>query len=524
MTDEYDGSDAAFAGFVSGNLFAGAGSAITDQMGLGAKPIITYKVVESGPMPIRIHGNAEQIRYCARHIHVARVLMSQMQAASGPVVFQKMQRRMYDGALIVTYRNQTSEGAEPLLSADIYPPTWGGGQSEQDQKHRAPFIWVGMKHDFAPGETSVNLASMAVWEPGSQTERWESDSRGLIGGQVLIPVPGRGEVGNGVFAYEYGSELDEAPNTPYIAGLCETAGLDHPPSAVSFEPWHDIEIEYNGSTKRLVATNAGLVGGIFSTPDILNPDVDGPWEQFFLLEPHPGGIAINETTPPNAEIENKQRNDFLYPRMEMPWWDDLSEEDRRKLVGHVLPGKYLLRFGVSGGNFKPGEMPDVQQAVPNLDAGGWYPPEVNPEYPPGAVPIIVKVVTAKFPYHTVTMFRLTVQAQRPSYARFQFYPKRYASGYADSALGSISWIPNRELGPGEELEDLIFPDDFTPVLVHYYIGGGGPVPLGDGVCINNLSARDEGKADGTSYDPRIIEIDPWGGARIAGDKTTWGMP
>lgn len=520
----YDGSDAAFGGVQSANPYMGPGSGVGGATPLGTQTRITYEVIEAGPMPIRLHYKSEdEFRTAAKHIHVARVLMAQMVAASGPVVFQKMQRRMPDQTLIVAQRNQTTDGAEPIMSADIYPPAGGGEVSDKDERHRAPFIWVGMKHDRDPQGDYGAFASIAIWEPGSPEQRWETAKRGLVGGQVLIPTPSRGEVANLMFQFQLGSSLKKAFEPDVIGGLCETPN-ESSPSAVAFEPWEDVVIQYTEDSERMIAvTNSGLFGGVFETEDILNPDEDGPWEQFYLLDPGSDNASLNDVRPPDADVKNKNRNDFYYPQMQAEWMEKLSREDRRKLVGHILPGKYLLRFGVSGMNFKPGQMPYVQDAVPKYEGGGYEPPESFPSYPEQSVPIIVKIVTGKFPYITVDRYELTVSAKVPSYAKYQFYPRKFSSSAGYSTTGGYYWVP-RELGPGEELEDLVFPDDYTRYTYMFYINGGGPVPLGEGTCINDDVRRDWGEADGTTYDPRIIEIDPWGGSKESVDKETWGMP
>lgn len=431
----------------------------------GVKYLGRPTVIETGPLPIRIHGStARQQNIGASHIHQARVLMGMVPIYYGEAGYQRFRRLLPDGTVIMVTSDATVDGAPPVRVADIFPP----GEKvnllhRYFERQRAPFLWIGWRPISQPNTGSnggQQYVSLCGWEP-----EWEDDSHQFIG---LKSSPEGHYVDDGDFM------LTEERRAQW-------------PNFFRYKP-----PLFSGPSRYRPHSMFGLDGGLYlndvqTQDDLLYdpaPD-EHQWEPGLMMDPMQGfGFTnppedgyppearphIDDTEPFDPVRWNYQFGYQIQPRDARDVWYEILrdgpnvEENKLICIGKPKRKKdpqgpwYMFKFHFNGIG------PD----------GNWYPPTYYGPNPYGAWRVQVKVVAGKHHDRISKVFDLTIRAPMHGCASHQFWPGWYRC--------------TRE------------PDGFA-------------------------SVTDQGANTGVCFDANTIEVFPWGGVKLhtGGSLRPWGI-
>jgi len=167
---------------MSGNdWLRGDGSPFKEFDPFGVNYLGRPTVIETGPLPIRIHGTtARQANIGASHIHEARVLAGLVPIYYGEAGYQRFRRLLPDGTIIMVMSDATVEGAPPVRVVDIFPP----GEKvnllhRYFERQRAPFIWISYRVLSSGAPAGRQYIYLCGWEP-----EWEDESHQFIGDKL----------------------------------------------------------------------------------------------------------------------------------------------------------------------------------------------------------------------------------------------------------------------------------------------------------------------------------------------------
>lgn len=428
----------------------------------GVKYLGRPTVIETGPLPIRIHGStARQQNIGASHIHQARVLMGMVPIYYGEAGYQRFRRLMPDGTVIMVTSDATVDGAPPVLVADIFPP----GEKvnllhRYFERQRAPFIWISYRVLSAGAPSGRQYIQLCGWEP-----EWEDESHQFLG----LPLSPEGHYVDDSEFFATAGRRAEWSN--YFA---------HKPPLQS------------GPAAEKPDGMFGLDGGMFVNDILLDngkawdpaPDehewqpgiVMDPMQGFGFTDPPEDGYPpdarphIDETAPFDPVRWNYQFGYQIQPRDDRDVWFQVlrdgpnAQENKLICIGKPKRKKdrnapwYMFKFHFNG-----------------TDPEGFiYQPAFFGGNPYGAWRVQVKVVAGKFHDRISKVFDLTIRAPMHGCASHQFWPGWYRC--------------TRE------------PDGFA-------------------------SVTDQGANTGVCFDANTIEVFPWGGVKLhtGGSLRPWGI-
>ena len=451
---------------------------------------------------------------------------------------------MNDGTEIQVVMNANPYTKEASCIARIKPKRIPDGQQKR-AKAGGPFIWVGLRDNRADRDPSRDWFKpfMAMWEPGKQGERQTISGR-EVGGQVLHPeVSLEGEGGSYLGIANFPNE-DLLVHAIAAPNLFHCGDIPNPYiNATGHEMWKTLDAiplysgDVNGA-EIAVRTESGLIGmvggfdptatppGVLDTGEIGNyiyPFVAGDtsqsayvtawnkWEMSYFLDPNPAAHArmIEEGfADQNAEAFSKA----LFPTMHKAVKDRfLQQADAEWLAENavVLKGSYLLKLGVVGLNYRPGECTDYDVKYVGYPFDG---PSQNPTYAFDSIPVTVKIVTGRGEYMQAREFNLDLRipAKYPVWWKHRYFPV----SYEDAVVPSVDAGDDGNFGSSFVTEEVYFNCDgpFAP-----FIG-----------CHEFPEYHDTGTLPSVSdplsqYELETFKIDPYFGAERTTELQPWGF-
>lgn len=473
-------------------------------------------MIELGPVNFHIAADNDREREIAHgHLRTARVLLGGLAASAGGVAFQSRTVTMPDGTEIVVTRNTDPYTGQAVCSARIRPQA-GGGALEERAAAAGPFLWIGLRDRRAPNARSGATPFMTIWEPGAPgaaTTIGEAEP----GGQILSPSP-RVMEGGSVNGLDFlaGATLVRADSAPSYYGTCDTPAADPaPPSAIGFDPWRDLPgVQVEGAPGGVrVITRSGLIGiaGVGFDPTLWPGDEGwSNWVQSFEADPGPGMYGEVDSDPPGSALRSRADGALGWPQRYDGGDGELSVEELELVQATILDGPYLVKLGIFGSNYKPGQFFDVEVDVP----GSSLPhPSTYLAVPAGPIPVTLKIVTGRGDAFRVQEFEINLSVPtslpwgggaRPSMHRTM--PGHFDSSYQPSASGG----------------------SFHGAPFLAWAQGVGPVELDEGACMDMPWARDTGSppaaaSSDSQYELATFEVDPWAGATRRTDLQPWGL-
>ena len=471
--------------------------------------------------------NEHEQAIALRHFHEARVMLGKLAAVYPSTPFTSMTRELPDGTIITAIRNANPETGNDVCIARIKVRT-GGGEKKKRAKAGGPFIWVGLRDRREKDDPLYNLFKpfMTMWEPGTPEENTDINGT-ATGGQVLSPsATAVFEPAPGVTLYfERGDELVKAENADAYQATCDNPGPfdEEQPSAVRFVPWHTVQpiqeyIEAHGVPDGVphVVTESGLVGyiGGFDPTITQNSAWCDDSVNCYILDPDPGVLADVYAEPTGTDIESQARANLAWPWRYKGGDEALSQEEIDRLKGKVLDGPYIVKLGIQGVHYKPGDAYDTT-LLPK-GAEGDMPPYYYPTEPVcQSIPVTVKIVTGRGDYFKIQEIdiALSVPSQLPEHWRHRTMPGHFDAGRVGMPLSS-----------GYVLGET----DYEARPYDLWLYGSGPTDFGEGSCETIWLAHDTGSAPGvedslSQYELATFVIDPKLGARRTEDVQPWGL-
>lgn len=485
-----------------------------------------------GPLNVSIRAQTDdEIRLAQLHIRTAKILLQEIETPYAPP-FVSRKIIAADGTQIAVSSNMNPLTGAATRNATITPPA-ARKKPKLDDRNAAPFIWIGLR-DTRPDSSRVGVPFMTIWEPGTPEQRIPYGDEEL-GGQVLVPHPSAGSEVNpggttGVW-FMPGSKLVQAPSVSDHQDTCAnriSPMLEQErPGAVRFKPWYDFD-GIGGNEGGLpptipeISTEAGLAGWIGGTDPVASPDDEDRenWVMSYMLDPVPGMMGDANTKPVTGLIpENQPWEKHGWPTRDKRDDDTyLSRSEKELLRGKPLPGKYLVKLGIYGPNYRPGQIMPYA-GWPGSYFGSWVVPPI---------PVHVKIITGRGEYFKIQIFEydLAVPNSRPEVLAHRAIPGWYERG----KLGIEGFHPGHAIGRdvplyNEQTGELVA---YVPATIYFY---GGRVYFGRGQCRTFYEVHDKGTPPAledslSQYEKPTFVIDPRAGAFKSDEPKyqPWGIP
>lgn len=479
-----------------------------------------------GPLNVSIRAQTDdEIRLAQLHIRTAKILLQEIETPYAPP-FVSRKIIAADGTQIAVSSNMNPVTGSATRNATITPPALGKKQ-KIDDRNGAPFIWIGLR-DMRPEGSRPGVPFMTIWEPGTPEERIPYGDTEL-GGQVLVPHPTvGGELDADGVWFMPGSKLVQAQSVSNHQSTCGnriTPTLEQEnPGAVRFKPWYDFdpvdEQESLPPTIPDISTEAGLAGWIGGIDPTAGPDDEDreDWLMSYMLDPVPGMMGDANTKPVTGLIpENQPWEKHGWPARDRSNDDaHLTDEEKEMLRGKVLPGKYIVKLGIYGPNYRPGQT----KPVSGVANDAFHPQTVAP------IPVYVKVVTGRGEYFKVQVFEydLAVPNTRPEALASRVFPGWYERGKLGIDGLATSYATGWREAIYDEEGNVV---GWRPARMFFY---GSEVFFDRGQCRTFHEVHDKGSPPAlesslSQYEKSTFVIDPRAGALKSDEPEyqPWGI-